>query len=120
MNYIKLLFKRLDEMLMGDTIYNKWSSNRFTFVFTVIVSNVVFWSLILYLSIANGSFPIIPDPIIYIYGMANGFAFTGKVAQRFSEVKERVSDNGVKIEQVKNGKVPHDTDEAPEEIPPQI
>ena len=116
--FIKLIFQRIDNMLMSDIGKNKWSSNRVTFVSTVTISNVIFWCTLLVLSLKNGNFPEIPDALIYIYGMANGFAFTGKVAQHASEVKKTVSDNGVKIEQVKNGKLPHDLDESPEGVPP--
>ena len=115
---MKLIFQRIDNMLMSDISNNKWSSNRVTFVSTVAISNFIFWGTVLFLSIKTENFPNIPDALIYIYGMANGFAFTGKVAQHASEVKKLVSNNGVKIEKVKNGKLPHDLDEAPEEKPP--
>ena len=117
-NFFKLIFQRIDNMLMSDINNNKWSSNRVTFVSTVTISNLVFWCTVLILALKGGNFPEIPDALIYIYGMANGFAFTGKVAQHASEVKRTVSNNGVKIEQVKNGKLPHDLDEAPEGTSP--
>ncbi len=116
---MKKIINRLDMMLIDDILSNKWSSNRFTFVFTVIISNVTFWLLIFYLSIVLQKFPEIPDAIIYIYGMANGFAFGGKVVQKYSEVKQIISNNGVTIEKVKNGKIPNDSEESPESTSPE-
>lgn len=117
MNYFKLFFIRLDRMLMSDVYSNKWSSNRFTFLFTVTISNLVFWSVILALTLFKHSFPAIPIEIVYIYGMANSFAMTGKIAQKYSETKDKITDNQLTIEKIKNGKLPHDTEESPEEKP---
>lgn len=113
--YIRFILERFDRMFMSDTYANKWSSNRVTFMFTVTISNLTFWLLVLFLTMTNHTFPSIPMEIVYIYGMANGFAMTGKITQQYSETKDKVSDNQLVIEKIKNGNLPHDLEPAPEE-----
>lgn len=66
-----------------------WSANRFSYVFTMFVSNLVMWGGILYLIIYANAFPEIPEGVIFIYGISNGVASITKVWQkreeRFSE-----------------------------------
>ena len=109
---MKKIIRRLDEMLMDTTKNQKWSSKRFTFLFTVLVSNIAFWIPFIIITILNWEFPTVSMSIVYIYGMANGFAIGGKLIQRHEETKENLA-------KIANGHgFPKDDDEAPEDSPP--
>jgi len=111
MKFLRTIIFRLDQMLMDSVKKQKWSSARFTYVFTVSISNIFFWSLFLWLTIATGSFPIVSMELVYIYGMANGFAIGGKYLQKQQEVKESLGLNG-------HVPTPGDEEEAPEDESP--
>lgn len=99
-------------MLMDTTKHQKWSSKRFTYLFTVLVSNIAFWIPFVIITWVTGNFPSVDMEIVYIYGMANGFAIGGKLIQRHEETKENLA-------KIANGHgLPKDDEEAPEGAPP--
>lgn len=81
------LLDKLSSMLEENTAANAWSSTRFSFIFSVILSNVVLFSLIGYETVLTGKVPDVPEGAIWIYALANGISFAGKVSQKLGELK---------------------------------
>lgn len=68
------------------------SAGRFGFLLSVILSNVVVWSVWIIMSIWTRTLVDIPVGVYTTYGIANGVAFAGKGIQAFAErpqVKEQ-------------------------------
>jgi hypothetical protein len=65
-----------------------WSSIRFAFIVSVMLSNFAFWGIWTGLSIYNGEIQKVPESVIVIYCMANGIAVGSKLAQKPMEKKE--------------------------------
>lgn len=84
---MKKLLNKLSSMLEENAPVNAWSSTRFSFIFSVVLSNVVVFSLIGYETILTGKVPDVPEGTIWIYALANGISFAGKVSQKFGELK---------------------------------
>lgn len=78
-------FKRFETMLFEDANDQMWSATRAAFIFTTLLSNIALWFGIVYLIIQNNTFPIIPDTIVVLYGVANGIASLTKVMQKKQE-----------------------------------
>lgn len=74
-------------MLKSDGGKDAWSSARFTFVFTVLLSNLIIFIALFALIIKEGKFPDVPEGVLWLYGVANGISFVGKVSQKFRETK---------------------------------
>lgn len=81
------LLERLSTMLQENSGGGAWSSTRFSFIFAVILSNVVIFVTLTVLTVKEGKFPDIPEGILWLYALANGIAFTGKVVQKAKESK---------------------------------
>ena len=81
----KTLMSKLSAMLQETGPDEAWSSTRFSFIVTVLVSNFIVFGLIAYNTILTGSLPDVPEGLIWIYALANGISFAGKVAQKFKE-----------------------------------
>jgi hypothetical protein len=81
------IWQKINEMLWEDANEKVWSSTRFLTFFTVLLSNLICWGAILFLIIINGTFPDIPESIVYLYLAANGVAGVMKVMQKNSEMK---------------------------------
>jgi len=82
-----------------DVITKQWSSNRVAFLYTVFLSNLIVWSGVFYLLIKNGSFPYIPEGIIFLYGIANGIASATKVWQKREErLSSKLEEKDIEIE----------------------
>ena len=62
-----------------------WSSTRFAFVFSVLTSNIVVFVSYAYLAFKNGQLPDVPEGTLWLFALANGIAFTGKVVQKNKE-----------------------------------
>ncbi|MCE5212123.1 MAG: hypothetical protein LLG40_11260 [Deltaproteobacteria bacterium] len=62
-----------------------YSSNRFSYLFTTVVSTVVFWGTWSGICIYNGSIVDIPAGVYISYGMAIGIVALGKFGQSFTE-----------------------------------
>ena len=82
------LIKRLSNMLEQNSGEHGWSSTRFAFIFTVMISNIVIFLAITILIIKDWRFPDVPEGILWLYALANGLSFAGKVTQKVQEVKE--------------------------------
>jgi len=61
------------------------SAGRFAFLLQVCLSNFVVWYVFLFVCIWTRAIVDIPEGVYILYGLANGVAFTGKVAQSFTE-----------------------------------
>ncbi len=82
---VKFLLDKLSSMLQergGDTA---WSSVRFAFIFSVLLSNTVIFVSLLVLVISDTTFPDIPEGVLWLYALANGISFAGKITQKFKE-----------------------------------
>jgi len=84
---LEKLWDRLSSMFQEDSEPGAWSATRFAFVFAVLISNVIVFFSIAYIAISDGKIPDIPEGVIWIYALANGIAFGGKVIQKFKETK---------------------------------
>jgi hypothetical protein len=78
-------FKRFETMLFEDGNDQMWSATRTAFIFTTLLSNITLWFGIVYLIIQSNTFPIIPDTIVVLYGVANSIASLTKVIQKKQE-----------------------------------
>ena len=83
-------------MLQENAGNGAWSSTRFAFIFSVVISNVAIFSIFIYESIKNNQIADVPEGVLWIYALANGISFAGKVSQKFKEVKEEKNDKEVK------------------------
>jgi len=64
------------------------SSNRFAFLFTTIISNVVFWLVWAAICIFyTRDIVDVPTGVYVIYGLANGIVGLGKFGQNIAELK---------------------------------
>lgn len=63
------------------------SSTRFSFLFSVLVSNISIFGCWLILSCISNTILPIPESVVVLYGLANGLSFSGKVFQRWIEGK---------------------------------
>jgi hypothetical protein len=61
------------------------SSGRLAFLFSIGLSNIVVWPLLVFLTLYNKAFPAIPEGVVYIYAAAQGLSFAGKAAQSFAD-----------------------------------
>ena len=84
---MKALLNKLSSMLEENTSIRAWSSTRFAFIFSVIISNVLIFGVIAYETILTGKVPDVPEGAIWIYALANGISFVGKVSQKIGELK---------------------------------
>jgi len=64
------------------------SSGRFAFLLTIIISNISVWGTWIVVCLATSTVHDIPAGVAAIYGLANGIAFTGKVAAKSVENKD--------------------------------
>lgn len=96
----------LSSMLKTDGGKDAWSSARFTFVFTVLLSNIIIFVALAVLLIKESKFPDVPEGVLWLYGVANGISFAGKVSQKFRETKTPTEEVEV---------VEHLTEETPNE-----
>jgi len=84
-NITHSFWERFQTMFIEDESDGFWSSNRFSFIVTMFLSNVIMWGSILFLVIMNLAFPAIPESIVVLYGLANGVASAAKVFQKREE-----------------------------------
>jgi hypothetical protein len=81
MQSMKLL-KKLSSLLQDGSGDGTWSTTRFTFLFTVIVSNVVIFGVWVAICYHRRDIVAIPSQIVTIYSLANGIAATSKIVQK--------------------------------------
>jgi hypothetical protein len=84
-NIISQFWEKFQTVFEESSNNHMWSSQRFAYIFTMFISNLVIWGAILYLIIHTGVFPEIPEGIIFIYGISNGVASFAKVWQKKEE-----------------------------------
>lgn len=96
----KTFWQRFQTMFIEDDD-EFWSSNRFAYVFTMLVSNIIMWGCVLLLVIINKEFPEIPQGVIFIYGISNGVASIAKVWQKREERFMSQLENGTGTEEKK-------------------
>jgi hypothetical protein len=61
------------------------SAGRLGFLLTIGLSNIVVWPLLVFLTLYNKAFPVIPEGVVYLYAAAQGLSFAGKAAQSFAD-----------------------------------
>ena len=88
------LLTKIDGMLTESKEYGLWSTVRFGFFISVMMSNFVIWMGILVLLIIKKDFPVVSSELIYLYAASNGIAGTVKVLQKMFEKK-----NGVVVDE---------------------
>lgn len=84
---MKALLNKLSSMLEENTSVNSWSSTRFAFLFSVLISNILIFGTVVYETILTGKVPDVPDGALFLYMAANGISFAGKVTQKINELK---------------------------------
>ena len=84
----KLLSKVSSLFKDGSSI--DWSSARFAFLVSVIISNLAIFGIWVGLSIINNVVMPIDASVLTLYGLANGISFTGKLIQKNMESKDGV------------------------------
>jgi len=65
----------------------RWSSLRFAFLLSVVISNLAVFGVWVGLSIASNIMLSIPESVIVLYCAANGISLTGKLVQKPMEKK---------------------------------
>lgn len=86
MNFWNKLLSKLSS-LFKDGKDHLWSSTRFAFIITVILSNLSFWGVWIGLSVYRHELQPIPDSVVVIYCLANGIASSLKLIQKPMESK---------------------------------
>ena len=84
-NVVSSFWNKFQTMFEESGDDHLWSSNRFAYVFTMFISNLVIWGGILFLVITASAFPEIPQGVIFVYGISNGVASVAKVWQKREE-----------------------------------
>ena len=77
----------MSSMLEENSSVNAWSSTRFSFIFSVVMSNIIMFGIICYETVLTGKVPDVPEGAIWMYALANGISFAGKVSQKLGELK---------------------------------
>jgi len=72
-------------MLQEVSDATSWSATRFSFVTTVVMSNISVWSMFIYVTLKDGIMPDIAQGTLFLYALANGISFAGKVWQKGKE-----------------------------------
>jgi hypothetical protein len=95
---MKEFFVKLFSHLSGlfkDNGVNNWSSSRFVFLFSAILSNLVIFGLWLGLCIYSHQLLPIDTSIIVLYGIANGITSITKLVQKKQE-SDDTTENTIK------------------------
>ncbi len=85
MDIKKTLLEKIESLLHENNGDWQWSSNRFGFLLTVILSNFCVWLPFLYLSFKNGMLVDIPSNVVTVYVAINGVAGAYKYFQKTKE-----------------------------------
>lgn len=81
---MKINWQKIWTILYEDK--SKWiSSTRFSFIFTMLLSNIIVWGLFLILSFIQCKFISVPESVIALYCVSNGIVWTGKIRQKKQE-----------------------------------
>lgn len=79
---LKKMFIRLDGILKASPTDTGWSSNRFVFIISNVLADVITWGGVLALFIITDKFPDIPDGLLWLYALAKGLTAASKIAQK--------------------------------------
>jgi len=82
-NFINKLLSKLSSIFKNGSA--NWSSVRFAFIMTVVLSNICFWGIWVGLSIYQNKILEIPQSVIVIYGISHGLSFGSKLVQKKME-----------------------------------
>jgi hypothetical protein len=74
------LFSHISSLFKNGSPY--WSSTRFAFILSVVISNVSIFGLWIFLSIMNNMLLPIDSSIIVIYAICNGLLSAAKLIQK--------------------------------------
>ncbi len=85
-------------MLKENEKDKRWSSQRFAFILTILISNILVWYTYVIISILEHRFVEVPEAIVFLYGLANGIAGASKVFQKIPEQRYSGRFNRVKAE----------------------
>jgi len=88
MNIKKTFLEKLESLLHDSSQDWQWSSNRFGFLLTVVLSNFCFWFPFLYLSLYYGKIVDVPSNVVTIYISINGVAGAYKYFQKTKEKQD--------------------------------
>lgn len=58
------------------------SATRVSFLMCTFISNMAVFLVWVFLSIAHSKMELIPESVIFLYCLANGITFTGKMVQK--------------------------------------
>jgi len=72
--------------LMSDKV-GTLSATRFSFVMCTFISNLTVFLVWAGLSVSQSKMVLIPESVIFLYCLANGITFTGKMVQKQIESK---------------------------------
>lgn len=64
---------------------DRWSSMRFAFILSVIISNNIIFGAWIGLSFMKHKLVEIPESVLVLYALANGISYAGKTTQRYIE-----------------------------------
>lgn len=109
-NIVGSFWDKFQSMFIENSETGIWSSNRFAYVFTMFISNLVIWGGILYVIITTITFPEIPNGVIMVYGISNGVASFAKVWQKREERFIEQIESTERINTQTNGEMPHDNE----------
>lgn len=102
------MFRKKDRPSVWDKFWDKfftmfyeddslwWSSMRFSFIFTMLLSNLCVWLTWLVISICEGKMVDIPQSVLALYGIANGIGFGSKLRQKGKELSVGTVINEIK------------------------
>jgi hypothetical protein len=82
---IKKLLSKLSS-LFKDGKTPDWSSIRFSFLLTSVVSTLAFWIVWIVLCSINNKMIEIPESVIVLYCVSHGISSVGKLVQKNQEV----------------------------------
>jgi hypothetical protein len=85
------LVSKLSSIFKANETSSNWSSIRVAFIYTVLVSNLVFWGIWGWLSLAKHECLRVPQSVILIYASANGISTGGKIWQKNQEAKKNIT-----------------------------
>ena len=86
MNFWNKLLSKISSLFKNGG--ENWSSVRFSFIVTVLASNISFWGIWVGLSIYHKEILPIAESVIVIYSLANAITVGSKLAQKPMEKKE--------------------------------
>lgn len=82
LGYLKIIYNKIDETLKEKNDSERWSMARLQYFITVMLSNTVFWSIIIFGSILKGEIINIPEVLAFVYLSINGISGAVKVWQK--------------------------------------